>query len=412
MTTTKPSGPLLGRRAMVARDREEPHRASTPLELLFDLCFVVAVSQAAAALHHALVEGEVGHAVLSYSAVFFAIWWAWMNFTWFASAYDTDDVVYRLMTFVQIAGVLVLAAGVAAAFDGDFLVVTIGYVVMRVSMTAQWLRAAGGDPLHRQTAVRYAIVLVLTQTAWVLRLFLPDSAAAISFIVLVVVEVAGPYWAERVGNSTPWHPEHIAERYGLFTIIVLGECILSSFVAINVAITVGISSEIVITAVVGLLTVFAIWWTYFRLSADEMLREKPQLAFVWGYGHYFLFGSIAALGAGISVLADAAPFISGTTEHVSAVHLSLQGTVLAFAIPVAITMLMLAMLRSLAHEGGRRRDAVGYGSAVSALVIGVAGGRLGLTTALVLLGVVVVGRVVLDEVLSPSATDLALPALE
>ena len=397
---------------MVARDREEPHRASTPLELLFDLCFVVAVSQAAAALHHALVEGEVGHAVLSYSAVFFAIWWAWMNFTWFASAYDTDDVVYRLMTFVQIAGVLVLAAGVAAAFDGDFLVVTIGYVVMRVSMTAQWLRAAGGDPLHRQTAVRYAIVLVLTQTAWVLRLLLPDSAAAISFIVLVVVEVAGPYWAERVGNSTPWHPEHIAERYGLFTIIVLGECILSSFVAINVAITVGISSEIVITAVVGLLTVFAIWWTYFRLSADEMLREKPQLAFVWGYGHYFLFGSIAALGAGISVLADAAPFISGTTEHGSAVHLSLQGTVLAFAIPVAITMLMLAMLRSLAHDGGRRRDAVGYGSAVSAVLIGVAGGRLGLTTALVLLGVVVVGRVVLDEVLSPSAPDLALPALE
>jgi len=75
-------------------------------------------------------------------------------------------------------------------------------------------------------------------------------------------------------------------------------------------------------------------------------------------------------------------------------------------------MLMLAMLRSLAHDGGRRRDAVGYGSAVSALVIGLAGGRLGLTTALVLLGVAVVARVVLDEVLSPSATDLALPALE
>ena len=92
--------------------------------------------------------------------VFFAIWWAWMNFTWFASAYDCDDVPYRLAVFVQIAGALVMAAGVAgdvrgedAEPDGDQLVTSL----MRFAMVAQWLRAAAADPSHRVTALRYRL---------------------------------------------------------------------------------------------------------------------------------------------------------------------------------------------------------------------------------------------------------------
>ena len=103
--------------AMPPRDPGEEHRASTPLELLFDLCFVVAVGQASADLHHSLAAGHVWHGLAGYLSVFFAIWWAWMNFSWFASAYDRDDVLYRLLTLVQMAGVLVLATGVDAAFD-------------------------------------------------------------------------------------------------------------------------------------------------------------------------------------------------------------------------------------------------------------------------------------------------------
>src|SRR3954447_460562 len=127
---------------MLARATDEDHRVSTPLELLFDLTFVVAVSQAAASLAHGLGEGHTGRALLGYVLVFFAIWWAWMNFTWFASAYDTDDVPYRLLTLLQMAGVLVLAAGIGPASDGyDYRTVTLGYVVMRLAMVAQWLRA-------------------------------------------------------------------------------------------------------------------------------------------------------------------------------------------------------------------------------------------------------------------------------
>ncbi len=75
--------------------------------------------------------------------VFFAIWWAWMNFTWFASAYDVDDVPYRLLALVQMGGVLVLAAGVPSAFEHqDFFGITLGYFIMRIGLVAQWVRAA------------------------------------------------------------------------------------------------------------------------------------------------------------------------------------------------------------------------------------------------------------------------------
>src|SRR5579859_7341760 len=113
---------------MVARDADEVHRVATPLELLFDLCFVVAVARAAAQLHADISAGHGWHAVGNYVMVFFAIWWAWMNFTWFASAYDVDDAVYRLTTLVQITGVLVLAAGVSRAAEyADFRTITVGY---------------------------------------------------------------------------------------------------------------------------------------------------------------------------------------------------------------------------------------------------------------------------------------------
>ncbi|WP_456034706.1 low temperature requirement protein A [Streptomyces rochei] len=149
-----PSGPL--RRVMRGRDPREKHRAATPLELLFDLTFVVAVSQAAAQLHHALAEDHVGSGLAAYAAVFFAIWWAWINFSWFASAYDTDDVPYRLLTLLQMAGVLVLASGVAAVFDdGDFTLVVIGYVVMRLAMV-WWIYFTGNEA--GLTTLRTALV--------------------------------------------------------------------------------------------------------------------------------------------------------------------------------------------------------------------------------------------------------------
>src|SRR3990170_2186619 len=158
---------------MSGRDPAEEHRAATPLELFFDLCFVVAVAQASVALHHEVAAGHLLEGALFFLMTFFAIWWAWMNFTWFASAYDTDDVLYRLLTFVQIAGVLVIAAGVARTFEGlDYVTITVGYLIMRIGLVAQWLRVAVEHPDRRRTALRFALGVTLVQIGWVSRLFL------------------------------------------------------------------------------------------------------------------------------------------------------------------------------------------------------------------------------------------------
>src|SRR5689334_1774298 len=103
---------------MRPRDPAERHRVATPLELLFDLTFVVAVARLSSVFAHAVAADHLED-VVGYLMVFFAIWWAWMNFTWFASAYDCDDAAYRVLTLLQMAGVLILAAGVTAAFGDE-----------------------------------------------------------------------------------------------------------------------------------------------------------------------------------------------------------------------------------------------------------------------------------------------------
>src|SRR4051812_11469399 len=161
-----PSAPRLWLR-MEARSIDEPHRASSELELLFDLTFVVAVSALTGQFEHSVAQGHAGRAVLPFLQVFFAIWWAWMNFTWFASSYGIDDVAYRLLTMVQMGGVLVLAAGIPAAIDrSDYRVVSLGYLVMRVGLVSLWVRAGIENPGRRRTALRYACAISALQVAW------------------------------------------------------------------------------------------------------------------------------------------------------------------------------------------------------------------------------------------------------
>jgi low temperature requirement protein LtrA len=336
--------------------------------------------------------------------VFFAIWWAWLNFTWFASAYDTDDVPYRILTFVQITGVLILATGVSDAFNGDFGVVTTGYVVMRVALTVQWLRAAASDISRRTNALRYAGSLTVIQIGWIVSLSMPTSWRYFTFVALAIAELAGPYWAEHKGEMTQWHPKHIAERYGLFTIIVLGECILSAFIAIDTARTTdGVTSRLAIIAGAGLVSMFGLWWSYFRLSAEEMLEGRSRLVFVWGYGHYILFASIAALGAGVATAAG----LSGGSHDASAdAHhaLSEMGQALAIATPIAVALLLLATMRPLLQGGYRHLDLVAYASAPLAVVAALSAAVIGLSASLCLIAAIVVARVVFDELLVDSAS--------
>ncbi|MEU6018048.1 low temperature requirement protein A [Streptomyces sp. NPDC047515] len=314
---------------MPGRDPGEPHRAATSLELLFDLCFVIAVAQASGSLHEAVTDGEYATGVLRFALVFFTIWWAWMNFTWFASAYDPDDVPYRLTVLVQITGSLVLAAGVPRAFEeGDLRVITIGYVVLRTALASLWLRAAWSDPARRATTLRFAAGVAVCQAGWVGLLGLPVSARLPGIVVLIVAEVSVPVWAQSAG-MTPWHPRHIAERYELFTLIVLGESVAAATVAVRSAFDRhhGTGSLYVVAAG-GLLMAYAMWWLYFARPAYTLLATTHQAhrrRFTWAYGHYLIFASATAEGAGLAAYADhvtrrtdASPLAAGAAVTVPA----------------------------------------------------------------------------------------------
>ncbi|MFF0153388.1 low temperature requirement protein A [Micromonospora sp. NPDC005203] len=327
-------------RPMRPHRRNEPHRAATPLELLFDLCFVVAVAQAASSLHHDVAEGHLGHAAASYAMVFFAIWWSWMNFTWFASAYDTDDDVYRITTLVQISGALILAAGVPRAFaDGDFAVITYGYVVMRLAAVVHWTRAAAGDPRHRAAATRYAIGVTVVQIGWLLRLTLPSEWGIATFVLLALADLLVPAVAERPG-MTPWHPGHIAERYGLFTLIVLGEAILAISIAIQTGLDAG-EHDLWSLAAAGAVIVFALWWLYFDRPSEA--PDRMPYSLIWGYGHYLIFAAIAAIGAGLAVSVD-------VERHLAHVSGSTAGY--AVAIPIAVFLLTVWVLHVRRQQHG------------------------------------------------------------
>jgi low temperature requirement protein LtrA len=375
---------------MRGRDPREQHRASTPLELFFDLCFVVAVSAAAAALHRALAAGHVAEGIAGFLVIFFGIWWPWVNFTWFASAYDTDDVSYRLLTFVQMAGVLVIAAGVPSAFEAfDFRIMVVGYVIMRLALVALWLRAAADDPPGRPTALRFAIGISVIQVFWILRLFLVPPWAIIGFAILGVAELLIPVWAERGGRPTQWHADHIAERYGLFTIIVLGECLLATTSAIQAALADGgLSAALLGVAGGGLLLVLAGWWAYFKHSTHiAERRASPGYAFAWGYGHVVVFASAAALGAGLQVAVD--------QTHGA---ISLDPVVAAMTVAVPVAIYLVAVWTLHAREASRGSMLTVAGGVTLVLAVALATPLLGLSRAVLAIGVVVVALITFSRV--------------
>ncbi|NQX29885.1 low temperature requirement protein A [Microbacteriaceae bacterium VKM Ac-2854] len=330
---------------MRAREPRETRRAANPLELFFDLVFVVAVSFSSAELHHLESDGHAGAGILGYLMVFFAIWWAWMNFTWFATSFAIDDWLYRAMTIIQMGGVLILAAGAAPAMtEHDFTLVTIGYVIMRLALVGQWLRAAASAPAFRSTALRYASAITTVQLLWIARLFLPETAGFIGFFILAAAEIAVPIWAESQ-HPTPWNAHHIAERFSLFTLILLGESILASANAVVDAIETGhhISDLLVISAS-GLVIAAGMWWVYFAREHHEHITSL-RTSLTFGYFHYLIFAAAGAFSAGIEIAIDATTGDTDLNHSAAAAMLS---------IPVATFFLAvwwLTLRRSLRTSG-------------------------------------------------------------
>ncbi|MFI6832636.1 low temperature requirement protein A [Kribbella sp. NPDC050241] len=289
---------------MRPRDPNEPGRTASSLELFFDLVFVVAVSIAAAELHHAFTDAHIIDGLIAYSVVFFGIWWAWMNFTWFATSFATDDWLYRVLTIVQMGGVLVLAAGIEPVFaDHDYTVLVLSYGVMRVAMVTQWLRASRSAGQSRRATQIYAGGIATVQALWLLELLLTGHVSSVALLILIAAEIAIPIVAERQG-TTPWHPHHITERYGLFTLILLGESLLASANAIIEALHDDQAlGPLISIAVLTLVVTAALWWMYFWPPHHRAISSFGS-SLRYGYVHYFVFAAAGALSAGVEVEID------------------------------------------------------------------------------------------------------------
>jgi low temperature requirement protein LtrA len=330
---------------MRGRDPHEEHRGATPLELLFDLTFVIAFGVAANELAHAIAEHHTREGLIGFGFAVFAVSWAWIFYSWFASAYDTDDWPFRLLTMLQMTGVLVLALGLPVMFESiaegehvDNGVMVLGYIVMRVPMLLQWLRASRQDPDRRPAHLVYMVSIVVSQVGWVLILFADLSIGAMfsAAALAVLVELSGPVIAEsRRGGGTPWHAHHIAERYGLMVIIALGEGLLGTTAALATLVEDGWTVDVALLGLAGTALTFGVWWTYFVIPHGALLHAHRERSFGWGYGQIPLFGAVVAIGAGL---------------HVGAYHLGDEfdvgrtDTVLAVAVPLAVYVALLYLL--------------------------------------------------------------------
>lgn len=386
----------LGR--MTGRDPNEAHRTATPLELLFDLTFVVAFSQISSQAAHYLELGHVSTALIGFAFSTFAVTWAWINYSWLASAYDTDDISFRISTLVVMIGVIVVALGVPDVFHSvdeghilDNTVMVAGYVVMRVATIALWVRVARHDEARRRTATAYIVNISIAQLGWIALIFLnlPVGVTLVFTTTLMLFELAGPLFAEKRYGPTPWHPHHIAERYGLLVIITLGEVILGTILAISAVVEEqDWSLEAGLIAFGGTALAFGMWWNYFVIPFGEVLERHRWRGFPWGYLHLFVFGSLVGVGAGLHVAAN----VIAHHAHVDATF-----AVLTIAIPVLVYETFLFGIYALTVMQFDPFHIWLYLGSVAALAAGVAAVMMGASLGVALLliacapAVVVVG---------------------
>ncbi|MHA7834216.1 MAG: low temperature requirement protein A [Algiphilus sp.] len=301
-------GPVLDSLRFPPRDPTEPHRGVTPLELLFDLAAVVAIGAAAQGLADFIVDGRPMAGLAAFVPSFFMVWWSWMNFTWFASAYDDRSNAFRGLSMTVMFGALMLAAGVGAVFEGQPIwMALLGFIVMRLGMALLWLGAWRGDPQRRPTALRYALGISAMQWYWIGLVALVSPAAPLYlplFALGAAGELAVPAMAERRA-ATPWHRQHIIARYGRLNLIVLGQAFLAVVTAFELEPgSIFPQADGIGRALVFAVIAFSMWSVYFT-KEPHLVDGALRHSLLWGYGHVVVFATGAAVGAGMLAVLQA-----------------------------------------------------------------------------------------------------------
>ena len=286
-------------RLRIGEDSEE-ERHATWLELFYDLVFVVAVSQLAHYLHdHVSLSG-----FLSFVVLFIPVWWSWIGTTFYSNRFDSDDVVHRLLTGVQMLAIAALAVNVHHALDENSAGFALSYALGRAVLVVEYIRAGRNIERARSLTTRSATGFAIAATLWVISAFVPIPLRFAFWALGIIVDFATPLSARKLLRELPPHASHLPERFGLFTMIVLGEAII--------AVVNGVSEQkwdvaTVISAVFGLSIAFSLWWVYFdNLGGTPIRRAQSEgtnaTINIWLYTHLPLVIGIAATGVAVELV--------------------------------------------------------------------------------------------------------------
>ncbi len=284
---------------------EASERHATWLELFYDLVFVAAVSQLAGNLHRDYSPTGLLH----FSILFVPVWWAWVGHTFYLTRFDSDDLVHRLITMLQIVAVASLIVHLPDALGKSSAGFALSYAAVRYILVAEYFRAGRHIPHVRPLINRYMIGFGGAATLWAASVLIPAPHRFLMWYLAMAVDFLAPVTAGQLHARFPPHLMHLPERFGLFTIIVIGEAVVGVVMGIGadrLTLVVGASG------VMGLIIAFTLWWGYFegvrgagtrQLTSRNHVRAYQQ----WLYSHLPLTMGIASVAVGIKKLMLLAP---------------------------------------------------------------------------------------------------------
>ena len=267
-------------------------RSASWLELFFDLVFVVAIAQLAISFGGDLSAGGF----LRFLLLFVPVWWAWTGYTMYADRFDTDDVGFRAMMLAGMLAVAALAVGIPEAFGGGSGAFAASYIAVRAVLILLYARAWRHVPAARALCAVTVSAFVAGTTLWAISLFVPEPSRFGFWTAALLVEGATPWIFRRAMASTPVHASHLPERFGLFTIIVLGESL--------VAVVVGIGDtdwrpRSALVGAGGFAAAAGLWWVYFDFIDVSDIKRRLLARNVFIYGHLPVALGLTATGVGI-----------------------------------------------------------------------------------------------------------------
>ena len=292
---------LLWHRPILRTDEEESkHRDVTWLELFFDLVFVVVIAR----LSHNLTKDISVHGILTFLYMFVPVWWIWIGITYYTERFESEGLETRLVAFLTMLAVAGLAVFSHHGLAENYVGFVTCFLAARWINIIMWLRGGIHNPVFRPISIRFATGTGLATIIVLLSFALDGPAKMGVWGLALIIEVATPSFTTKLQAQMPkLSTSKLPERYGLFTIIVLGESIVGT--VSGLAEHGHFTAMILTRGALGLTMGFALWWIYFDFVARRPARHSRYAPFLWSYYHLPLMAAVAATGAAVLACVEA-----------------------------------------------------------------------------------------------------------